>query len=72
VCHAATGKEGLFLFFFKKLKFFKKNKNKPPPFRRSVAHLKRDFTPFHVCLVVRRQQCAKKGPLSIKGFLGRF
>jgi hypothetical protein len=38
MCHAATRKEGLFLFFLKNFQFFKKNKNKPPPFRRSVAH----------------------------------
>jgi hypothetical protein len=38
MCHAATGKEGLFLFFFEKLKIFQKNKNKPPLSRHSLAH----------------------------------
>jgi hypothetical protein len=38
MCHAATGKERLFLFFLKNFQFFKKNKNKSPLSRRSMAH----------------------------------
>jgi hypothetical protein len=36
--HATTEKEGFVFIFFEKLKIFQKNKNKPPPARRSVAH----------------------------------
>jgi hypothetical protein len=48
MCHTATGKEGLFLFFFEKLKIFQKKIKTNLPLLVAAWYIKkRDFNPFH-------------------------